>query len=125
MEKRRAATIVATTATLLALWGSIALGAPASPFPVVFTQPDGREITVYNRGDEFLRWVETPDGYTIVKNPETRFWEYAAASGDVLAPSGVVYGEAVPPPSGAWPHMTPKKDPSPRYRDRDARGGWP
>ena len=123
MERRRVAAFVVAVVSLL--WGSVVFGAPASPFPVVFTQPDGREITVYNRGDEFLRWVETPDGYTIVKNPETRFWEYAAASGDVLAPSGVVYGEAVPPPSGASPHMTPKKDPSPRYRDRDARGGWP
>ena len=101
MGRRRASVFVAAIVSLL--WGSVALGAPASPFPVVFTQPDGREITVYNRGDEFLRWVETPDGYTIVKNPETRFWEYATASGDILVPSGVVCGEGVPPPSGASP----------------------
>jgi M6 family metalloprotease-like protein len=111
--------------SLTLLLTGIAWGAPASPFPVVFTQPDGDEITVYNRGDEFLRWVESPQGYTLVKNSETKFWEFAVLSGDVLAPSGLVYRDDAVPPSGVEPHLLPKRDESPRFRDRAARTGWP
>jgi M6 family metalloprotease-like protein len=40
-------------------------GVPANPTPFVHVQSDGSEITVRLRGDEFFRWLETVDGYTL------------------------------------------------------------
>ena len=87
---------------------------PASPFPIKTTQPDGTEIEIYNRGDERLNWVEDRKGYSLVKNEETGYWEYAlldVRSADVegkirywlvLVPSGVAYDPAEDAPDG-WP----------------------
>ncbi|MDB5929066.1 MAG: family metalloprotease protein, partial [Polaromonas sp.] len=69
---------------------------PANPMPIQLEQPDGTKIEVVMRGDEFQGWMETSDGFTIVKNPYSRFYEYAqqGLSGDLL-PSGFVVSAAV------------------------------
>lgn len=41
---------------------------PATPFPIRMTQPDGSEITVYLKGDEFFRYKTTLDGYLLAEN---------------------------------------------------------
>ncbi|MDI6787025.1 MAG: M6 family metalloprotease domain-containing protein [Planctomycetota bacterium] len=51
--------------------------APASPYPAQVKQPDGTEFTMYKKGDERVNWSESADGYPIVRNEETGFWEYA------------------------------------------------
>ena len=69
---------------------------PASPQPVRIEQPDGTAVQAVVRGDEFQGWIETSDGYTIVKNPHSRFYEYAAQAADGrLVPSGFVVSNAV------------------------------
>jgi len=49
---------------------------PANSEPVTVTQPNGEEITLIMRGDEFINWAETLDGYTLLANSEY-YWCYA------------------------------------------------
>ncbi|WP_352425789.1 M6 family metalloprotease domain-containing protein [Aminomonas paucivorans] len=92
----------------LTLCAAGAWGAPANPFPVSVTQPDGTKITVFQRGDEFRHWTETPDGYSLARNPVTKFWEYAVRSGKSLRPSGVVYRPGTAAPASVSKHMAPQ-----------------
>lgn len=48
---------------------------PASPTPIIFTQPDGTTFSGYVRGDEWCNWYEKKDGYTITQNTELQ-WVY-------------------------------------------------
>ena len=41
---------------------------PADPTPKVFTQPDGKDLTILTKGDERIHWHETLDGYTLLYN---------------------------------------------------------
>jgi len=43
---------------------------PATPYPVTKVQPDGSELTIYLRGDEFFKYELTTDGYLIKRNPQ-------------------------------------------------------
>ena len=54
-----------------------------------FTQPDGTKIKVRGTGDQGYAVFETLDGYTIVKNPSSGFYEIAQISDDgtMLEPS--------------------------------------
>jgi len=52
---------------------------PASPFPFTVTQPDGTTLSLYRRGDEFRNWIENAEGYTMIKNEATGYWEFAAS----------------------------------------------
>lgn len=50
---------------------------PASPIIVELTQPDGHNFKARQRGDENLHWIETEDGYTVIRDRETGYWFYA------------------------------------------------
>ena len=57
----------------------------ASPFigkTFTFVQPDGTKFEVRGWGDQHYAVFETLDGYTVVKNPSTGFFEIAQVSGD-------------------------------------------
>jgi M6 family metalloprotease-like protein len=57
----------------------------ATPFngkTFTFTQPDGSEIQVRGWGNQHYAVFETLDGYTVVKNPSTGFFEIARLSAD-------------------------------------------
>lgn len=41
---------------------------PANPDPIIITQPDGKTLTVFVRGDERINWFETMDGFTLLLN---------------------------------------------------------
>lgn len=86
-----------------------AWGAPASPFPIIAEQPDGSSVEVFRRGDEFVNWVETPEGYPLVKNAATGFWEYAYVSGNTLTASGADYRSDGFPPAGAARGFRPSR----------------
>lgn len=49
---------------------------PATPYPVTKVQPDGSELTIYLRGDEFFKYELTTDGY-LIKSDEQGFYRHA------------------------------------------------
>jgi M6 family metalloprotease-like protein len=58
---------------LVALWfinAQVLHAVPANPHPISFTQPNGKELTVFMKGDERLHWHESLDGYTLLLNQE-------------------------------------------------------
>jgi len=66
-----------------------AVGVSAYPYPVEVTQSDGSTITVLLKGDEHIRWAETVDGYSIMRNSSGIF-EYAKTDSKIdMIPSGV------------------------------------
>ena len=66
---------------------------PAYPYPITTTQPNGEEVTLVMKGDEFIHWAVTLDGYTLLINSE-RYFCYAQLneSGD-LEPSPYIATE--------------------------------
>ena len=48
----------------------------ANPSPVIYSQPDGSKLTICLKGDEFIHWAQTADGYTIMPNKQGAY-EYA------------------------------------------------
>ncbi len=47
-----------------------------------FTQPDGSQLEVRGWGDQHNAVFETLDGYTVVQNPNTGYFEYATLTDD-------------------------------------------
>ncbi len=68
-------------------------------------QPDGQLLQVRIWGDEFYSVVETLDGYTLVRDPVSRYICYAQLSedGDLLLSTGVLADQ--PPPAGLEKHL--------------------
>lgn len=59
---------------------------PAYPFATTIQQPDGSTINIRQYGDEFMNYITTEDGYTIVKN-EQGFYAYAEIENNTMIPS--------------------------------------
>ena len=59
-----------------------AVAAPSWGDTFTLEQPDGTEVPVRIWGDEFYRVVESPDGYTLVRDPQSGIICYAVVSGD-------------------------------------------
>lgn len=93
---------------LLAL-PSMALAVPASPAFFESTQPDGTLIVLRQRGDERLHWLEASDGYALVKNAHSGWYEYAVAEQGQLVPSGVAYLPGVSAPADISPGLRPAR----------------
>ncbi len=81
---------VAGLATLM--FSRMAFCVPALSTIQQMDQPDGRTFNARLWGDERSHGWETFDGYTIIKDPQTRYWHYAqkqAGTGKMLA-GGIV-----------------------------------
>ncbi len=63
---------------------------PFSGKEFTFTQPDGTALRVRGWGDQYHAVFETLNGYTVVEDPATGFYQYAdvSADGDDLIPTG-------------------------------------
>lgn len=48
----------------------------ASPYPAEIIQPDGSRITIIKKGDERVKWAQTVDGYSVMRNSKG-IYEYA------------------------------------------------
>lgn len=79
-----------------------------------FKQPDGHEIKVKGWGDQFYAVFETLDGYTIIENPSSGFYEYAKLSEDKnrLEPTGAKVDAVDPATLGLAKHIRVSKDAS-------------
>jgi M6 family metalloprotease-like protein len=80
---------------------------PFSGEQFTFYNPDGSEIRVLGWGNQFEAVFETLEGYTVVKDPESGFYEYAMLSSDreSLVPSGTRVGVAEPESLGLPQHV--------------------
>jgi M6 family metalloprotease-like protein len=76
------------------------LAGPASPELLTLMNPDGTSFKARIRGDEFQNWTEAENGYSVVKNPASKYWEYAEKSPDgAFRNSGKVFTpNAIPLP---------------------------
>ena len=72
-----------------------------------FSQADGTKIHLLGWGNQLFATFETEDGYTVVKNPETGFYDYAKLSDDksYLETTGVRVGTADPATLGISKHL--------------------
>jgi M6 family metalloprotease-like protein len=62
---------------------------PACPYPVQYQLPDGTAITITLKGDEWINWATSPDGYSLLLN-KNGFYEYAVKDAtDDLILSGI------------------------------------
>jgi M6 family metalloprotease-like protein len=89
--KRTLSFIIASA--LIFLCFGIAFAVPASPGLKEVKMPDGTTMQVRLIGDERISWLETADGYTILRNPDG-YYEYAERddSGQLIA-SGIKAGQ--------------------------------
>jgi M6 family metalloprotease-like protein len=69
---------LATIITLI-IFCTALFAVPASPEPQTVRYPDGRELTVYLRGDENRSWHETLDGFHVRPNADG-VYEYTVVS---------------------------------------------
>jgi hypothetical protein len=80
---------------ILIVFNHTAFGVSAYPYPVEITQPDGTKITIIQRGDESVKWAQTVDGYSILRNSRG-IYEYATLdSRNDMVPSGIPVRDAL------------------------------
>ena len=87
----------------LLLWPAQLNADPSNGDIFKLKQPDGSYVEVKVWGDEFYQRVESLDGYTLVRNPQTRWICYAELSVDKseLTPTDIVYSGAPVPTKGS------------------------
>lgn len=73
---------------LLLLGTSTMFAVPACPYPFTVYLPDGDSLVLVNRGDEFGHWLETTDGYIVMKDIDG-FYKYAEIKEGKITPSSV------------------------------------
>ena len=78
----------------------------------IFTNPDGSTIKVRGSGNQHYAVFETLDGYTLVKDPDTGFYQYAELSADKndLVPTGSNVDEVDPATLGLLPHLRVRRE---------------
>ena len=114
---------------LLAVVAPPARGIPASPHPFAALQPDGTQITLHVRGDEYLHWFEDIAGFTVVQHGAA--YEYATLNDEgELAPTGLLVGRDDPRAAGLAPRLLPAPEVMARLRSERLpepalRGGPP
>lgn len=87
------------------------------PFPFYqkefkFAQPDGTEIRLRGWGNQHHAVFETLDGFTVVMDPVTNYFQYAKLSADesFLEPTGIRVGLVDPEVLGIEKHIRVSKD---------------
>lgn len=77
-----------------------------------FTQPDGSQIKVKGWGNQHHAVFETLDGFTVIKDPLTDFFQYAKLSSDknYFEPTGINVGVLDPETIGLAKHLRVSKD---------------
>ena len=83
--------------------------APALPILVETTQPDGSSLRIRVHGDEYNTWLETEQGYTVLKDAQD-WWVYAVNNGQTksLTTSAIIVGQGDPTQAGIISHLHPK-----------------
>ena len=98
---------VAAVAWALSLSAATAQAGPVWGASQQLIQPDGARVPVRIWGDEFYHVVESPDGYTLVRDPLTGVICYAGLSedGTKLVSTGLRFEPGGAAPPGIAPHL--------------------
>ena len=85
---------------------------PFSGKEFTFTQPDGSALKVRGWGDQHQAVFETLNGFTVVRNPVTDYYEYAALAtdGEALLPTGARPRITSPAKLGLQPGVRVSRD---------------
>lgn len=81
--------LAASVFLLLLLFSPSVKAIPAFPYPQKVEQPDGSTVTLRMHGDEFMNFVTTQDGYTVVLNA-AGYYVYAQLEDGLLSPTSYV-----------------------------------
>ena len=104
---------------IISITAAAAFAGPALQKDFTLTQPDGESFSAVKRGDEFMNWYETAEGYAVLKDGESGYWVFALrTAAGLLAPSGVHYSARGAVPEGAVKNFIPAKDTVERLRER-------
>jgi M6 family metalloprotease-like protein len=76
---------------MLLLFPITVFAVPAYPGLVKIKQPDGGEVSVYLRGDEKVRWMESPDGYSLLYDKDKRIVFATTNESGNMIPSSIVF----------------------------------
>jgi hypothetical protein len=68
-----------------------------------FKQENGAEVPLVVHGDEYYARYETPDGYTVIYDPDLGLYAYAELQDGKLISTRISLSE--PPPAGLSPHL--------------------
>ncbi len=74
-----------------------------SNVPYTLRQPNGDTLACFITGDEYYHYLHDADGFTIVKNPQTGYYVYAAREEGKVVPSPYVAGSVSPRSVGLEP----------------------
>ena len=67
-------------------FSKILFAIPAERKLITITQSNGKELSYWLKGDEFIRWAESIDGYSLLRNQDGA-WCYAVLNerGEMIA----------------------------------------
>ena len=82
------------------------LAVTASPNAFIDTQPDGTEVELRIRGDEYFHWLEDPDKFTVIKDKGWYFYAEKGPAGNLL-PSALRAGVDNPKAFGMKERVMP------------------
>lgn len=82
--KRLTILMIAMLMGIASLWAR-----PGYSKPIDVFQPDGTTVTLLMRGDEYLSYMTTIDGYTVIKG-EDGYYRYAEKADGQLAATGII-----------------------------------
>lgn len=71
------------TLLILTVIHTLLQAVPATPFPIVRTLPDGSQLTVYLKGDEFFNYYLSEDGF-LIREDDTGYFQYGILQEDGL-----------------------------------------
>ena len=73
--------------------------------PQTLIQPDGDTLYCFASGDEFYNYLHDAEGYTIIQNPHTGYYVYAAKEGEGLVATNYIAGRINPAVAGLVPNL--------------------
>ena len=97
---------LALSVALAVAWGGVIQAAWLDNVPITVVQPNGDTLHIFATGDEFYHYMHDADGYTIVQNPETRYYVYADKVDDKLVATRLVVGMSNPAEAIQRPRLT-------------------
>ncbi len=95
----------------LTVLGNRAFAVPAANIEISVDQPTsvlpgGVSFRLHSKGDERANWYETDEGYSVVKDEQTKAWHYGTLDNQKkLKPSGKLVGRDLPQNSGFERHL--------------------